>query len=44
MSENKYGKPVVFYYLWMADFGEWLLSWPHPKLFVRKPFKDWGTK
>jgi len=25
-----------------ADAGEWFLSWPHPKDFKRKPFREWG--
>lgn len=33
---------LVSYFEFVTDFGEWLLSWPHPKDFKRKPFKDWG--
>jgi hypothetical protein len=34
---------LVNYFNFMVDMGEWFLSWPHPKLFKRKPFKEWGN-
>jgi len=37
---NKENKISFFYF--MADFGEWMLSFPHPKDFCRKDFKFWG--
>lgn len=31
------------FFNFMADFGEWLLSYLEPKAgFTRKPFKQWG--
>jgi len=33
----------VSFFNFMADFGEWFLSYTEPKAgFQRKPFKEWG--
>lgn len=32
---------ISFFHL-LADFGEFMLSFPHPKDFCRKPLKFWG--
>ena len=51
ISDGKWAKQIarqlnkenkIDFFLFMADFGEFLLSFPHPKDFVRRPLNRWG--